>query len=187
MPSKCFCCASLDSMQHCFFTCNFANNFWGYFNSLLYLGWNFNVPFSEFLQQCWSPPKRANTQLHRLLPSAVCQSIWRCRCALIFDGRQPELQIVLRDVMQFLQHTTSLKPLLLTHAQHHHLGAVPFLSCKPIQWRAFTVKWHLLHTASFCLNVDGSPHGNLGNTVEAFVVQDVRGIMLHAFSFFVGL
>lgn len=33
LPSKCYCCDSLDSIQHCFFHCSFAQAVWRYFNS----------------------------------------------------------------------------------------------------------------------------------------------------------
>lgn len=111
LPSKCPFCPSTDSINHFFLECSYAHQIWVHFMDIL------GVPLPSDLWDCFhvcwtlAPPL---LPFARLLPTAICWTLWKYRNSKLYEERAPTGPALLMDVFGQLNQITQIRPLHLT-------------------------------------------------------------------------
>lgn len=120
--SKCPHCCQSDSVHHAFVTCSVSQQLWHFvsdrFNILLPL----YTDLWSIIHTCWSDFS-AISQLIRLLPAAVCWTIWKLRTSTLYGDpfKFHSIPLLMETLMQFT-HLHPLKSLPSSTQLYHSLG-----------------------------------------------------------------
>lgn len=132
LVSKCYVCASQDSLNHCFATCAFARQVWSYLEDRLKVQLLQQDIYQTF-SYCWNHRVNGGAGLQRfvhLLPLAVCWGIWRVRNAYLFNNEQPRIAQVVIYTLDILCSISFVKPFSFSSLMQSFRG----IHTHSVQW-----------------------------------------------------
>lgn len=177
--SKCPHCCHSDSISHAFVRCPVSLTLWRFVSDRFHFLLPLNAGFWSIMHACWDNIS-AFSPLIRLLPAAVCWTVWKLRTHALYGDpiRLPSIPLLMETLLQF----TQLHPLKVASTSsplYRSLGLRTL--CR--RRTAKMVTWDLPST--YKLNVDGSLTSS--GAGAGFVLRDSSGNMVGAESIFLGL
>lgn len=116
LPSKCYCCACADSVQHCFVACPIAQGVWTFFADRFLFHYHPHLALFDLCLVCWNSKDQGPDMAYllRYLPVIVCWSIWRVRNDCIFGATQSPPSRAIHYAISLFTSFTAFKPLRVT-------------------------------------------------------------------------
>lgn len=86
ITSKCAFCPAAETLQHVFLNCRLARQLWGQMADIFGLQLPIYGSLQDVLHDCWNL-KGDWAELSKLFPAAVLWTLWRNRCAAVYDNK----------------------------------------------------------------------------------------------------